>query len=180
MKTDIDALTANCANAYSALRMAPPDESALKALAFGWALVALKKALPHGEYQLAFKSIGCTRSMADRCKSCANRLSAAMENSALLKAIGSSSKLFELLALDDSEIDTLFQSGAVRGIDLAKLQTMTVLDIRQTLRPTVEAKPQHHAAVNPLKKQCLDLVAQAGSVTPLDDAQRLYAWLTSD
>lgn len=112
-------------------------------LAIGAMLTLLREQCEHSDYEARLARLGFERSLAWRFQQAALKFADASPK--VLDAIGSQSKVFELLVLDDEELDAFKSGDTVRGITLDKYATMTVSDARRTLRDqaaTLKAKDQ--------------------------------------
>lgn len=102
-------------------------------MALGAGLLLLREVTAHGEFAQRVELLGVSARMAQKFMSAALKFSNA-NSSSLLKAAGSQTKLLELMALDDDEIDVLASGGSARGITMDKLDTMTVSELKEALR----------------------------------------------
>ena len=75
----------------------------------------------------------------------------------MLEAAGNKSKLIELLVLDDDQVAELNEGGTVAGITLDDVATMSVSDLRKTLR---EARAEAEANDKLLSEKRPDRHAQ--------------------
>lgn len=99
----------------------------------GKRLLILKELTPHGEFQQRIDLLGIEYRSAARLMSIASKFCKSA-NLSLLKASSTQSKLLELLILDDSEIEALEAGKTVRGVDLDKIDTMSVRELKAALR----------------------------------------------
>lgn len=100
----------------------------------GIRLLMLKEVTPHGEFRDRVNMLGVEASAAPRYMAVARRFRGAPD--AFFDAIGSASKLVELLPLDDA--DALAQGKPVHGLTLERVAQMTVKELREAVRAIVE------------------------------------------
>lgn len=101
-------------------------------LEVGKGLCALKEACEHGEFGKRLEILGIEDRVSRRFMLAADRFS----NRALapvLKAAGNQSKLFELLVLEDEEVQELAAGGEARGLDADAIAGMTRNELRAAL-----------------------------------------------
>jgi len=99
----------------------------------GKRLLVLKELTPHGEFAQRAELLGFSPKTAQRFMAATLKFANATSMSLLQKA-GSHTKLLELLVLDDGEIEALESGETVRGIDLDKIETMSVSELKKALR----------------------------------------------
>lgn len=99
----------------------------------GKRLLILKELTPHGEFQQRIDLLGIEVRAAQRLMSIASKFCKSV-NLSLLKASGTQTKLLELLILDDSEIEAIEAGETVRNLDLDKIETMSVRELKVALR----------------------------------------------
>lgn len=109
-------------------------------LEVGRGLQVLKVAGGHGEFMNRLDALGIDKYVASRFIQSAIKFSALGNNSALTKAIGNQTKLFEMLVLDDGELQELELTGQTGELSLDDVATMSVKELRKTLRETREDK----------------------------------------
>lgn len=109
---------------------AVPRRSARDAVAIGMDLLTLKAALPHGAFLNKVNALGIPASLAQRHMGSARRFAQAPD--AFFDAVGSATKLFELLPLADYQ--ELMHGEAVHGLTLERIKPMTVLVLRKAVR----------------------------------------------
>lgn len=109
-------------------------------LEVGRGLVVLKMACDHGQFLPRLEMLGIEHSVAKRFIQSATKFSTLGSNSALTKALGNQSKLFEMLVLDDEEIQELELTGQTGELSLDDVATMSVKELRKALRETREDK----------------------------------------
>lgn len=116
-------------------------------LEVGRGLAVLKEACEHGEFIARLGVLGMDRNVAARFALAAAKFSNVPPAAHLTKAIGSQSKLFELLVLDADEVQELAAGGEVRGLDADDIAGMTRNELRAALkasRDQLAAKAARH------------------------------------
>lgn len=109
-------------------------------LEVGRGLQVLKLACAHGEFGSRLEALGLDRTVAARFMASAAKFASIGSNSAVAKAIGSQTKLFEMLVLDDGELQELELTGQTGELSLDDVATMSVKELRQALRAAREDK----------------------------------------
>lgn len=109
-------------------------------LEVGRGLQVLKAATPHGEFINRLDSLGLDRKVAVKFMTSATKFASIGSTSALTKAIGSQSKLFEMLVLEDEEVQELELTGQTGELTLDDVATMSVKELRKALREAREDK----------------------------------------
>ncbi len=109
-------------------------------LEVGRGLQVLKNACPHGEFIERLDALGLDRKVAVKFMTSAARFASLGSDSALTKALGNQSKLFEMLVLDDEEIQELELTGQTGELSLDDVATMSVKELRAALREAREDK----------------------------------------
>lgn len=120
-------------------------------LEVGRGLQVLKAACGHGQFLTRLEVLGIERKVAVKFMSSAAKFSSLGSNAALTKALGNQSKLFEMLVLEDEQIEELELTGQTGELTLDDVATMSVKELRQALREArkdVEANGQVLAAKN--------------------------------
>ncbi len=102
-------------------------------LQVGMGLCALKAACQHGEFTARLDVIGIEPQVASRFMQSASKFTN-LPTSATIKAIGNQSKLFEMLVLDDEQIEELELTGQTGELKLDEIATMSVKELRAALR----------------------------------------------
>lgn len=109
-------------------------------LEVGRGLVVLKTACDHGQFLPRLEILGIEHSVAKRFIQSATKFSCLGSNASLTKALGNQSKLFEMLVLDDEEIQELELTGQTGELSLDDVATMSVKELRKALRETRQDK----------------------------------------
>lgn len=112
-------------------------------LEVGRGLSALKAACPHGSFMARLDVLGIESRVAQRFMQSAVKFSNAALTTHLAKAIGNQTKLFEMLVLDDEEIEELALTGESGELKLDDIATMSVKELRSALR---QSKQDHKYA----------------------------------
>jgi len=99
----------------------------------GRGLRVLKEACPHGQFVPRLDVLGIEPRVAQRFMASAVKFSNTTTSS-LLKAIGTESKLFEMLVLDDEQIEELELTGQTGELKLDDIAAMSVKELRAALR----------------------------------------------
>lgn len=102
-------------------------------LEVGRGLAVLKAACEHGEFMGRLDVLGVDKYVAARFMQSAAKF-AKLPTSATLKAIGNQSKLFEMLVLDDEQIEELELTGQTGELSLDDVATMSVKELRAAVR----------------------------------------------
>lgn len=111
-------------------------------LEVGRGLAVLKAACPHGQFLPRLEVLGLDSSVAARFMQAASKFSNIASTQHLTKAIGNQTKLFEMLVLDDEQIEELAELGQTGELSLDDVATMSVKELRTALR---ELKAEHQA-----------------------------------
>ena len=114
-----------------------PVTTASEALEQGAALLMVKQITPHGYWRNKVNQLGLEASTASKLMACARRFKDAPP--AFLAAVGSFSKLYELLALSHGFCDELSDGKPVGCLTWETLSGMTCLELRQEVRAVNEA-----------------------------------------
>lgn len=124
-------------------------------LEVGRGLCVLKEACQHGQFVARLDVLGLDRKVAARFMQSARKFSNVATSRHLTEAIGTQSKLFELLVLEDAEAEELALTGQTGELTLDDVATMSVKELRTKLR---EAKAENKAQAELLaeKNQRLD------------------------
>lgn len=108
-------------------------------LEVGRGLSVLKQACEHGQFLSRLEALGIEPRVAQRFIQSALKFSNA-SSTPLLKAAGNQTKLFEMLVLDDVQIDELEQTGQTGGLALDDVASMSVKELREALRKERETR----------------------------------------
>jgi len=103
-------------------------------LEVGRGLAVLKAACGHGNFIARLDVLGIEPRVAQKFTQVAIKLSNAPTSAHLIKAIGNQSKLFEMMVLDDEQLEELELTGQTGELHLDKIATMSVKELRAALR----------------------------------------------
>ncbi|MGK4359185.1 hypothetical protein ACSMFQ_06725 [Ectopseudomonas chengduensis] len=148
-------------------------------LEVGRGLQVLKKACGHGQFMYRLDALGIDVNVAGRFMKSATKFASLGSNAAMAKAIGNQTKLFEMLVLEDEEIQELELTGQTGELSLDDVATMSVKELRKALRETREDK-KALAQVNADKNAKIDELSAALAkkpkvivVQPVEEAKQL-------
>jgi len=141
-------------------------------LEVGRGLQVLKAACGHGGFLARLEVLGLDRKVAVKFMASAAKFSSLGSNAALTKALGNQSKLFEMLVLDDEQIEELELTGQTGELSLDDVATMSVKELRQALREAREDK-KALAQVNADKNAKIDELATQLARKPVVEVQPL-------
>lgn len=110
-------------------------------LEVGRGLAVLKAACGHGNFMARLDVLGIDHTVSKRFMQAAIKFSNGASTH-LLKAIGNQTKLFEMLVLDDEQMEELELTGQTGELHLDDIATMSVKELRKALR---EAKADAEA-----------------------------------
>jgi len=126
-------------------------------LEVGRGLVVLKQACGHGNFISRLDVLGIETSVAKRFMQAAAKFSNGASTH-LLKAAGNQTKLFEMLVLDDEQIEELELYGETGELKLDDIATMSVKELRGKLREArAESKSKDQLLAD--KNAALDRIA---------------------
>lgn len=148
--------------------------SAEEMLAAGRCLIVLKEHEPHGEWLHVLDELSLDHTLAKRMMQAAVKFSNGATSHHLIEAAGNKSKLFELMALDNEELEALNEGGTVMGLTLDDIDRMPVSELRKTLR---DAKEQDQAKDRLLADKSAQIDRLA---TDLTRAQKRIRTLTTE
>lgn len=117
--------------------------SAEEALHAGRCLVVMKEAEPHGEWMHILGELGLEPRLAQRMMQAALKFGGVEPPTKLIEAAKSKSKLFELMVLDDEELQALNDGGTIAGLELDDIDRMPVSELRRRLRDMREDSSAH-------------------------------------
>lgn len=107
-------------------------------LEVGRGLSVLKAACGHGNFAARLDVLGIDRKVAAKFMQSAAKFSNVSTNATFEKALGNQSKLFEMLVLDDEQIEELELTGQTGELKLDEIATMSVKELRAKLREEKE------------------------------------------
>lgn len=106
-------------------------------LEVGRGLRVLKEACGHGNFMARLDVLGIETRVAQKFMAAAAKFSNAT-STPLLKAAGNQTKLFEMLVLDDEQVEELELTGQTGELHLDDVATMSVKELRKALRDARE------------------------------------------
>lgn len=104
------------------------------AIEIGRALIVLKHACGHGQFGKRLANLSLSADLASRLMSVARKFPNLLSNTKMLAAIGNQTKLLEMIALDDEQIEELELFGQTGELSLDDVSRMSVKDLRAALR----------------------------------------------
>lgn len=107
-------------------------------LEVGRGLRVLKEACQHGQFGPRLEVLGLDTGVAQKFMQAAAKFANTSTSRHLSNAIGNQSKLFEMLVLDDEQIEELHLTGQTGELKLDDIATMSVKELRAALRETRE------------------------------------------
>lgn len=130
-------------------------------LEVGRGLAVLKTACEHGQFAARLDVLGIDKHVAARFMQSAAKFSK-LPTSATLKAIGNQSKLFEMLVLDDEQIEELELTGQTGELHLDDVATMSVKELRKAVREARETA-EARARLLSEKDEKINKLTEAGT-----------------
>jgi hypothetical protein len=115
-------------------------------LELGKRLLILKEIAGHGNWLLTLQRIGINAKSAACVMRATLRILSLPDHERLVTAAKSKSKLFELMVLDDDELQSLNQGESVRGVSLRTLPNNSVATLRAMLRDNAPKEATHLGA----------------------------------
>jgi hypothetical protein len=103
-------------------------------LEVGRGLLVLKQVCAHGNFITRLSELSVDRKVAAKFMQAARKFSNVSSTRHLLSKIDSQTKLFELLVLDDEDLEELAETGQTGGLVLDKIACMSVTELRKTVR----------------------------------------------
>lgn len=124
-------------------------------LEVGRGLAVLKQACEHGQFMARLEVLGIDDGVARKFIRAATKFANRSLTTDLTKAIGTQTKLFEMLILDDEQLDELEMTGQTGELKLDDIASMSVKELRAALR---EARAEDQAKIELLadKNKLLD------------------------
>lgn len=107
-------------------------------LEMGKMLLLLKERVGHGHFEESLERLSLAPRAARKFMQSAYKFANRPLTAVLKDAIGSQTKLIELLVLDDEEVKGLVESDSVRGITVDEIASMSVSELRAALREAQE------------------------------------------
>lgn len=119
-------------------------------LEVGRGLTVLRAACEHGQFIGRLDVLGIDQSVARRFMQATHKFSNRATSHVLTDAVGTQSKLFELLVLDDEQIEELELTGQTGDLSLDDIASMSVKELRAALR---EARAEEKATAELLAEK---------------------------
>lgn len=125
-------------------------------LEVGRGLAVLRAACEHGQFINRLDALGIDRKVSAKFMQAAIKFSNVSSTRHLTEAIGNQTKLFEMLVLDDEQIEELELTGQTGDLSLDDIASMSVKELRAALR---EARAEEKATTELLaeKNRTLDI-----------------------
>lgn len=136
-------------------------------LEVGKGLRVLKEACAHGNFMARLDVLGIEVRVAQRFMQMAYKFPKA-STSTLLKVVDSQSKMFELLILDDEQIQELELTGQTGELALDDVATMSVKELRKAVREAKAEKEATDKLLENKNKQIDKLSRHIAKATPDD------------
>ncbi len=144
-------------------------------LEVGRGLTVLKAACEHGNFIARLDVLGLDRSVATRFMQAATKFSNVATSHHLAKAIGSQSRLFEMLVLDDEQIEELELTGQTGELKLDEIATMSVKELRAALREERQEREADKSLLDTKNKKIDQLQREARRIAKLPPDEELAA-----
>ncbi|MFC5772103.1 hypothetical protein [Thauera sinica] len=115
-------------------------------LEIGRGLIVLKEACAHGQFGPQLAALGIDVNVAGRFMAAARKIPNSPTSANLARAIGSQSKLLELLILDDEQVEELALTGQTGELALDDVARMSTTELRAALRKIRREKTEEKEA----------------------------------
>lgn len=149
-------------------------------LEVGRGLAVLKAACGHGQFIARLDVLGIEYSVGARFMQAAKKFSNVASTRHLTAALGNQTKLFEMLVLDDEQLEELELTGQTGELHLDKIATMSVKELRAALREakadaaaTDRVLEQKSSTITQLQKNLETTRQRVAQETPDDAARQL-------
>jgi predicted transposase YbfD/YdcC len=146
-------------------------------LEVGRGLGVLKVACGHGNFVDRLDILGIDRFVAARFIAAAAKFTNVRSNAHFLEAVGTQTKLLEMLVLDDEQIEELALTGQTGELDLDDVATMSVKELRTNLREMKQEKQATDHLMADKNKKIDQLKAQARRIEKLPPDEQLQQLL---
>jgi len=107
-------------------------------LDIGRGLLVLKVACGHGNFMARLEALGVGQALANKFMQSARKFSNSSSTTNLLPKVENQTKLFELLVLDDDQVEELLEIGKTGELALDDIACMSVSELRKKLREAKE------------------------------------------
>lgn len=145
-------------------------------LEVGKGLRVLKEACGHGNFMARLDVLGIEASVARRFMETAVKFTK-RASTHVLAAAGNQTKLFEMLVLDDEQIEELTLTGQTGELALDDVATMSVKELRAALRELKQEKDATDALLGEKNKRIDQLKAQQKRIEKLPPDEQLQELL---
>lgn len=136
-------------------------------LEVGRGLAVLKAACGHGEFIARLDVLGLDRYVAARFIQAATKFANVPTSAHLTKAIGNQSKLFEMLVLEDEQIEELAMTGQTGELRLDDIATMSVKEVRAKAREERERRIALERMCSEKDQKITELAVQEAVARPV-------------
>ena len=145
--------------------------SAEEVIELGRCLIVMKEHEPHGEWVPILEDLSIERTFAARTMQAAIKFSGASTSKNLIEAAKSKTKLFELMVLDDDQLEQLNDGETVAGINLDDVDRMSTKELRKALREAKEDLAAKDSVAEESSKKINDLKTQIARIKkiPVDE-----------
>ena len=143
-------------------------------LEVGRGLAVLKAACDHGQFTSRLDVLGIDKHVAARFMQSALKFSK-LPTSATLRAIGNQSKLFEMLVLDDEQLEELELTGQTGELQLDAVATMSVKELRAALREERQEREADKSLLDTKNKKIDQLQREVRRIAKLPPDEELTA-----
>jgi len=141
-------------------------------LEVGRGLAVLKTACGHGNFIVRLDVLGIEPRVAQKFMQAGMKFSNASSTAHLTKALGNQTKLFEMLVLDDEQLEELELTGQTGELHLDKIATMSVKELRAALR---EAKADADATDRVLEQKSSTITQLQKDLSREIDPQEVWS-----
>lgn len=137
-------------------------------LEVGRGLIALKEACAHGQFMSRLDVLGIEDRVARRFMQSALKFTN-RASTPVLKAAGNQTKLFEMLVLDDDQIEELELTGQTGELKLDDVATMSVKELRTKLRELRHKDEATQRLLDDKNKKLDELTTLKDAVAPWEE-----------
>ena len=134
-------------------------------LEVGRGLRVLKEACAHGNFMARLDVLGIDDAVGRKFMQAAAKFSKRSTSSALTKALKGQSQLFEMLILDDAQIEELELTGQTGELALDDVATMSVKELRKAVREAKQEKVANDKLLD-LKNKQIDKLQLVQTLAP--------------
>lgn len=144
-------------------------------LEVGRGLAVLKAACEHGNFVARLDVLGMDRVVAWKFMQAATKFSNVSLTQHLTKAIGNQTKLFEMLVLDDEQLEELVLTGQTGELQLDAVATMSVKELRAALREERQEREADKSLLDTKNKKIDQLQREVRRIAKLPPDEELTA-----